>query len=176
MTLRRLLFTGSWFTALVLSGGLAQASVTFPPLLQAKLGLDEVPYAPLGCQLCHSDDKGGPQTATKPFGRAVLRAGAVGGNPPSMLAALGTLETDGTDSDFDGVPDIAELRSGEDPNVPADGSMAPAPEPVPLPQTGCTLSDHGAASGGGGLALLCLGALTWRRRRSGPPVGRHCSG
>jgi len=149
----------------------AAASVTFPGQLQQRLGLAQIPYGPLGCQLCHKDDVGGYQTAIKPFGRAMLTAGTMGGSVPSMLSALSTLEQTGTDSDRDGVPDIAELQAGTDPNVAevVDGEPPPAPiEDVPLPQTGCTLSpvsssfDAVASALGAALGLL----LTKLRRRS----------
>jgi hypothetical protein len=148
----------------------AAASKNFPEALRKKLGLAEIPYAPQGCQLCHQNDDGGTRTATKPFGRTVLRAGAVGGSVPSLLAALNNVESDGTDSDHDGVGDIDELKAGTDPNVAMSKTGEPLPpgpaeKEIPLPETGCSLSP-GRLSSPAGLLLL-LGAALWlliRRR------------
>jgi len=147
----------------------AAASMSFPEPLRNKLGLAELPYPPLGCQLCHADDQGGIGTATKPFGRSMRKAGTVGGSVPSMLAALNNIEADGTDSDHDGVPDIAELRAGTDPNVfMSTTGMAPPPEEeIPLPETGCALAQRRGSSFIGTMLLLSA-ALSFavRRRRS----------
>jgi MYXO-CTERM domain-containing protein len=96
----------------------------------------------------------------------VRKDGAMGGSVPSLLSALDALEADGTDSDHDGVPDIAELKAGTDPNVPQTASGMPeAPvDEVPLPETGCSLST--ARSPGGWLLLLgAVAAFAGRRRR-----------
>src|SRR5438105_1536317 len=75
----------------------AAASKTFPEALRQKLQLPEIAGTGMGCQLCHQDDTGGLMTATKPFGRAVIQAGAKAANVPSLLSALGQLEADGHD-------------------------------------------------------------------------------
>lgn len=141
----------------------ARASASYPEALRKQLELDAIAGAGPGCQLCHKDDAGGVRTATKPFGRAVISAGATGGSIPSLLAALDTLEAQGTDSDGDGEPDIAELRSGTDPNVGMDGSV---PEEVPPPEVGCGVVSRDPSST---FALLPLVALllsrAWRSRR-----------
>jgi len=148
----------------------ATASTTFPEAVRKQLGLQQIADPPLGCQLCHQDDNGGYATATKPFGRSLLKAGAAGGSVPSLLTALKALEANGTDSDHDGVGDIDELKAGTDPDVAAtiDGSPAPTFEEVPLPQTGCSLS--GATLGGtttlsGSWAALLVAASLLLRRR-----------
>lgn len=168
MKLRQLLLRASWLAVLATSAA-AHASPTFPPLLKKRLELAEVPYGPLGCQLCHSDDKGGPMTTTKPFGQTMFKAGTAGGNPPSMLAALAKVEADGTDSDFDGIPDITELRAGEDPNVPADGATITPHEEIPLPQTGCSLTSPSRPSGWANAASLLVALLLLQRRQKHSP-------
>jgi len=143
----------------------AAASATFPGALQQQLGLKSPPYPPLGCRLCHQTDAGGLKTATKPFGRAVQKNGAVAANVPSLIGALNALENDGTDSDKDGVGDIGELQTGTDPNVAesSNGMSEPPTADVPLPETGCALTI--AAPRGGSLGLLFVGAtLTFARR------------
>jgi Bacterial TSP3 repeat len=145
----------------------AAASKTFPAALRNKLGLAELPYAPMGCQLCHQDDNGGVRTATKPFGRSVLKDGAAGGSVPSLLAALNTLEAEGTDSDGDGIGDIAELKAGTDPNVALSSTGEPLPmDEIPLPETGCGLA-RGRTASPIAWALL-LGALCFGARRRRP--------
>jgi hypothetical protein len=118
----------------------AAASVTYPEELRKYLELDAVVGPAPGCRVCHQDDVGGLKTATKPVGRALISAGASGGNVPSFLAALEALDSEHTDSDRDGSPDLDELRAGTDPNVAMDseGTIIPMEE-VPLPQTGCAL-------------------------------------
>lgn len=169
MNLRRLLLSGLCLVGLVAGAGHARASETFPPLLKSNLMLAELPYPPKGCQLCHKNDDGGPMTATKPFGRAMFKAGTVGGNPPSMLAALHALEADNIDSDGDGTGDIAELRAGEDPNVPAEGAMVVGKE-IPLPETGCGITPPAGLANAWLLAavvaLVCLRKRQATRRPS----------
>jgi MYXO-CTERM domain-containing protein len=143
----------------------ARASITFPGALENKLGLKQVAGPPPGCRLCHQTDAGGLKTATQPFGRTVLKAGAVGGSVPSLLAALDQIEAEGTDSDFDGVSDIDELKAGTDPNTPPVGSMTPQPPQVPLPETGCTLPRPTKSSSGAWLLALVVGVAAVARRR-----------
>lgn len=138
----------------------ARASATFPEALRQKLELDAIVGPGPGCQLCHRDDVGGLKTATKPFARALISAGAVGASVPALLGALETLEADGSDSDEDGTADIAELRAGSDPNVGADGSTF---DDVPLPQTGCGMPRAGVSSQLGW--LLALGVVLLSRVR-----------
>ena len=146
----------------------AAASQAFPQVLTQELGLERIPDSPFGCLLCHKTLDGGYKTVTKPFGRAVLQAGAMGGSVPSLLAALKTLETNATDSDHDGAGDIAELKAGTDPNVfDASGGNPepPVAEDIPLPQTGCALS-RGTTLGGSWAALLAVVSFLLRRRYS----------
>lgn len=140
----------------------AAASDSYPDDIKRKLSLSELPVAPPSCTLCHSDDEGGAKSVVKPFGLSLMRAGATGGHLPSLLAALDVLEDEGEDSDGDGIPDIAELRAGSDPNLGADGS---APEQVPLPQTGCGVHAGGPAAGAWSLTVCALLWLARRRRR-----------
>ncbi len=150
----------------------AAASKTFPEALRKKLELPAIAGPGMGCQLCHKDDNGGAMTATKPFGRSLIKAGVQGGNVASLLAGLAQLEADERDSDRDGSPDIAELKADTDPNVAAsaggDSGGGPPPiaeEEIPLPETGCTLAPStgfGSAWAPFGVALLLLA----RRRRS----------
>jgi hypothetical protein len=69
-----------------------------------------------------------------------------------------------SDSDGDGAPDIAELRAGEDPNVPAEGAMVATKE-IPLPETGCSFSRVDGTAGTWSLfVVLVFGWLRKKRR------------
>jgi hypothetical protein len=144
----------------------AAASATFPEALRKKLGLAQIAGPPPGCRLCHKDDLGGLKTASKPFARSLLKAGAMGANVPSLLAALDALESQNTDSDGDGVGDIAELKAGTDPNVgmSSDGMPTQPVDQVPLPETGCTFGH--ASSEGRSWAALAVALLLLASRRS----------
>jgi hypothetical protein len=142
----------------------ARASVTYPAELLKHWELQTLPGAPPYCTLCHTTDSGGTGTATKPFGRALLAAGALGNNVPSFDGALDALEAAGNDSDRDGVSDLDELRAGTPPN---EGEPVPGAEPDPLadvppPRTGCSFrpSQTGGFSG----AVTALLLLASRRR------------
>jgi hypothetical protein len=151
--------------AVVAASSGALASMTYPEALRSELGLEEIAGTPPGCQLCHRDDVGGLKTATKPFARSLLTAGASGANVPGLLSALHRLEKEATDSDSDGVGDIDELRAGSDPNVPSADSGVVL-EDIPLPETGCSLGrgDRPAAASVGVLILAALALLRRSRR------------
>jgi hypothetical protein len=149
---------------LALASPPALASTTFPEALRKKLGLEQIAGPAPGCRLCHRDDLGGLKTATKPLARSLLQAGAMGGSVPSLLGALTTLESENTDSDADGIGDIAELKAGTDPNVGLNPDGTPsATEEIPLPETGCTLGAARATSGA--WLLLCAACVLLRLRR-----------
>jgi hypothetical protein len=148
----------------------AAASATFPEALRKKLGLAKIAGPPPGCRLCHQDDLGGLKTATKPFARSLIKAGAMATSVPSLLAALDTLASENTDSDGDGIPDIVELKAGMDPNVAMTATGMPTQplDQVPLPETGCTLgypSSEGRSWAALAVALLLLVSRRSRSRR-----------
>jgi MYXO-CTERM domain-containing protein len=97
----------------------AFASPTYPPTIQAQLGLAQTP----DCTLCHRDDNGGIGTVVRPFGRTLVEQfGLTGGsNTAALKAAIEGDDAEHLDSDGDGVPDIDELRAGTNPNVGASG-------------------------------------------------------
>lgn len=117
----------------------ALASVSYPGELMKQLGVSALPVPAPYCTVCHASDVGGVGTITTPFGRALLRAGALQSNLPSLDAALDDLDAMGTDSDQDGVSDLDELRQNLSPN---EGEARPGAEPleqIPLPRTGCAV-------------------------------------
>ena len=87
------------------------AMPTFPSEIQSHLGLS---YAPQ-CTLCHGSVSGGGPVVT-PFGQAILAAGLTMSGGSTLTNALDTLAKNKTDSNGDGVPDIDELKAGNDPN------------------------------------------------------------
>ena len=93
------------------------------------------------------------------------RAGLEGGDTSLLLDAVATLETEATDSDMDGAPDVEEIRAGTDPNA-AQGKLACY---VPEPEEGCRVFARPPASAAGsawGLgALLSIAAVVRMRRR-----------
>jgi len=94
------------------SASVAGASSGFEVVLEESLELDHTPR----CSLCHEDDTGGLDTATKPFGRCAKDAGIVIRNEGSLQDALeGPML--GCDNDQDGSADVTELRQGRDPNL-----------------------------------------------------------
>ena len=73
----------------------AGASENFPNVVKGYLRLPKTP----DCTLCHDSNKGGENTARKPFARTMQRFGAVKKNDDSLLAALRKADAEGTDSD-----------------------------------------------------------------------------
>ncbi len=144
----------------LLAPSAAFASPTYPPTIQAQLGLAQAP----DCTLCHRDDVGGIGTVVRPFGRTMVeRFGLTGGSTTAALrAALEGDDAEHVDSDGDGIADIDELRAGTNPNVGASG-VEVAPD-VPLPETGCAFAGASATGGTALLMLVGVGLVLARRR------------
>ncbi|MCA2981002.1 MAG: hypothetical protein INH37_22250 [Myxococcaceae bacterium] len=159
--------------AALLSSFPALATAEYPGGIQSALGTADLP--PGSCAVCHFNSNfSRAGVMGTPFGRSMLANGLTGKSLPSLRAALMALETATTDSDLDGCPDIAELKSvpATNPNVRdcgtggadagsggggAGGGGTESPEVGPL-RYGC-----GANVAPGLLALSALLAL-WRRR------------
>lgn len=160
---------------LVVAAAPAWATATFPTAIKTKLGLAAEP--PQSCGVCHRNNQLGSGTVTTPFGASMRTAGLSPNNETSLNTALDTLETNMTDSDMDGVPDVTELRNATDPNkadAVTDGGVGGGAgggsgggtgggtvEELPPPRYGCGAN---AAPGLLGLAGLLAG-LALRRRR-----------
>lgn len=109
------------------------------------------------CSLCHRNGQQVSSAVTTPFALTMKARGLVKYSVPSLRAALSRVEDAGTDSDFDGVGDIDELRAETDPNLGPDGNPGLSP-----PRYGCGASVVPAMMSA--LALLVLARVRSSRR------------
>lgn len=136
------------------------ASQTYPQAVADHLNPPCFPQ----CTDCHRDNVGGRKTVDKPFGLALMDLGLRFAMPQRIPELLDQLEAAGTDSDGDGVGDVAELRAGEDPN--GEGALCGSEL-----KYGCFNRVAGAPPrgdapvAGAGVMLVAL-ALVARRRKS----------
>lgn len=165
----RILAWGLGVSCFVLSSA-AAASPEYPGFIQTELGMS----CPPPCTICHATNNGGLGTVLvedggKPFGDAMINIGFLEADDTTILKeALATLETDGHDSDGDGISDIDALKADTDPNV--GGNVCGA-------RYGCgaTIAKRKSLPGepwyerldpfGTGTATLVAAALLWLRRR-----------
>ena len=136
------------------------------------------------CLLCHESLIGGLNTVNKPFGMSARRLGLEKTDVEKLKQVLRQMEASRVDSDCDGVGDIAEIRSGSDPNSgETDAACATAME---APRYGChcrlaTPSTQRAAWSGAPLcsaglfALLFVMSLSRRTARKSRAVDLHTS-
>lgn len=146
--------------AVVLSAAGAGATPTYPATIAADLGLKQQP--PQQCALCHKNNKQDASAVITPFALSMKARGLVEFNEGSLQKALTKLEADAVDSDGDGITDVAELRSGDDPNVVGGKTGG-----LPPPRYGC-----GAEAVPGSMVVLAVLALSRLvHRRSGGSTG-----
>jgi hypothetical protein len=130
----------------------ALASPSFPLVLADELAMPCTP----NCTACHASAAGGSGTANQDFAFVMMAAGLVPADDASVVSALAVVESDGTDSNGDGMGDVQALRLGFNPNPDGIDFCA-----VETPVYGC-FPDGSALLGVGGL----LGyAWSLRRRR-----------
>jgi hypothetical protein len=147
--------------AALLVAASARASESYPETVEGALATP----CPPACTTCHTRPEGGELTANTPVGISARRAGLECCNPNLLREVLATLETNATDSDMDGVPDMDELRAGTDPNA-AEGKLECY---VPPPDEGCATSARAARGSGAlpwtfGVALALVAGAAARAR------------
>jgi hypothetical protein len=136
---------------------LARAKSECPSEIKNSYGLTyDVP-----CSVCHIKGNVGSATPITPFALS-LRARGLTGNNQSLSSALSKLESDGVDSDGDGVSDVEELKAGTDPNSSANASIVNDQDPG----YGCGGTAPRGRSAPGMAGVLALGWLALRRRRA----------
>lgn len=160
--------------ATLLHAGPGHASPSYPEVLQSAIGLECAPR----CTLCHEDREGGTGTIrTSTFGETLVNVVELGEDDESTLRCAMQLldpscelppacagpdqECFATDTDGDGVGDIAELRDTRDPNVDGEGLLCGATYGC-----GAELAPRGTASWVAGLTGILMAAMIsrWRRR------------
>jgi MYXO-CTERM domain-containing protein len=111
------------------------------------------------CSVCHLGGKTGGATPFTPFAWG-MRARGMSGSDSSVESAILKMQTDGVDSDGDGVPDAQEIIDGTDPNEPGTA------KDIQDPQLGCAVGGRQTAGGlGAALAVGALALFGGRRRR-----------
>jgi len=138
----------------VLLAGAARARPDFPPDIADHLSASVAP----ACSVCHLEGKTNGITVVTPFALS-LRAHGFTDSPESLNGALDQMATDGTDTDGDGVSDVAELRAGTDPNSPVPGATTADPS------YGCAVASRPVHSGWAASVSLLAAAVMLRRRR-----------
>lgn len=137
---------------------LAAASSIYPDTVASDLGMPCTPT----CLLCHTTNSGGDGTATQPFALAMEDRGLTGGSATDLVtSALAAMESDGVDSDSDGVIDVDELAAGDNPN---DATSFCAGD-VLQPQYGCLTTVPVGPARWGWLGLVGASMALARRRR-----------
>lgn len=149
------------FVALVAFAPQSHASESYPKTIERAL---DTPCAP-DCTTCHTRPSGGNLTANTPVGISARRAGLECCDTSQLLDVLGTLETNRTDSDADGTPDVDELRAGTNPNA-LEGKLECY---VPPAEEGCAVDSCATpssrrASWLAPFAAFVLAAAAVRRR------------
>jgi hypothetical protein len=135
----------------------AAAAPIFPAEIAAHLSAPTPP-----CTICHQGTPG-IGTATTAFATEMKARGLQVGNLASLDAALDAVAAENHDSNGNGIPDIQELKDGNDPNAVSNATTV-------TPTYGCVGAVAGArageARGGAALVVALLLALVAARRRA----------
>lgn len=128
-TRKSLAFTLSLATLAFTMALPSAASTTFPPIVKSRWGVSVLMKGDAdGCTLCHQDDNGGYGTATRPFGKTMLKLHVIGKTPESLPNALDYDKSHAIDSDGDSIGDYQELAVDHtNPNDPKSFVLPPPP-------------------------------------------------
>jgi len=121
----------------------ARATPNFPGAIVRDLQLSTPP----ACTICHATNEGGTGTVVKPFGKYLVSRGLAPFDESSLAGSLAAAQGERHDTDGDGIPDIAALQQGLDPN----GAPSSGPQ-LEDPSFGCSATGGGA----GNTVLLAL--------------------
>jgi hypothetical protein len=141
--------------ALVAAPAPAWARREFPDIIATTLEGSQPAHVP-PCSVCHLGGKTSGDTVFTPFAWA-MRLRGLGDTTASVRTAILKVQSDGVDSDGDGVSDADEIIKGTDPN------NAGTAVDLQDPQLGCNLGG-GAPVGTLGLAVAAALLLIRRRR------------
>lgn len=164
-TLRRGLAAGLG-TAFLCVATQASALEENPAVIEKTLGTPCTPP----CTICHASLSGGIETLYSNGFWLSLAAHEWDLTNAGLADALLRLESAGVDSDGDGIGDVAELRSGRNPQLPGDELLCAGLE---LPAYGCGAEiaprreredAPRRAFGAAALSALCLSVWLVRRR------------
>ena len=139
--------------------GAAWARKKFPIWIATQLDGPTPPHVP-PCSVCHLGGKTSAATIFTPFAWA-MRVRGLGSSRASVDSAIIKVQTDGVDSDGDGVPDAQGIIDGTDPNNAGDRTD--------LQVAAAWMRPRRRARSGTAAASLALAAvaLVRRRRRTG---------
>jgi hypothetical protein len=136
----------------------AFAKPEFPSEIEGKYML----HYHVPCSVCHVDGNTGSSTARTPFALSLRQRGLTGDNK-SVSSALDSADTDGVDSDGDGVSDVNEVKAGTDPNTSGNARIDQDQEPG----YGCGgTAPQGRSAGQAVVGALGLAWLLHQRRRA----------
>jgi hypothetical protein len=150
---------------IVLGASAARATPDFPGVIVATLGLASEPSHP--CMLCHTNDDGGKNTITQPFGKKAQAYGLLAYDVGTLASILGKMRDAQDDSDKDEMSDIDEIKAGRNPNI--NDITGEPPDDYPPPVYGCQAAGERArrappAATWAAVAAAMMGIVTWRSR------------
>lgn len=133
--------------------GIAFASPSYPATVASELDLPCTPE----CTLCHTRSTGGFATVNTPFGLTVrMQHGLTCCDPELLANVLDEIREEETDSDDDGVSDVAELQALTSPNTSEDIDLACQADDD---SSGCAVTKPGTGHAPPYSAALLLAAV-----------------
>lgn len=146
----------------------ASANLQNPAVVRDEYDLGSLP----SCTLCHTQETGIKNSATKPFAQNLRRLGVSGVfEPQTLVDALSEIRSCEIDSDGDGATDFDEITGGANPNDgsgPSTSKCEFSQPNISLPAHGCAVSAPRAARQSPASSLVTGAFVTFvlRRRRT----------